>query len=244
MPGFATTAIVCAVRHHGEHGGVVRAFSRDHGLVAGYVRGSRSRRLRPVLIASNVVRAQYRYRTDEQLASMTAEPVISRGAYLGEPLTAGALDWATVLTASLLPERQAYARLYDALTALLDAICGAPSARGWAQALARYEQLLLAELGFGMALDRCAVTGATEDLRYISPRTGRAVSGTAGAAHGGKLLALSPLLVGRSDVGWPDCFDALRATGFFLDRHLFADRTTDVMASRSLLIERLKRAVE
>src|SRR6476660_5749726 len=159
-----TAAIVCALRSHGEHGAVVRLMTPEQGLVAAYVRGARGRRMRPVLMAGNVVQAQLSAKTEAQLPQATVELVHSRGPLLSEPLPAAAIDWATVLTATALPEGQPYPRLYQALAGLLDAIEAAPSANGWGVALVRFELLLLADLGFGLDLERCAVTGANDDL--------------------------------------------------------------------------------
>src|SRR3954469_19146427 len=137
-----TPAIVCAVRAHGEHGAIVRALTPRDGIQAGYVRGGRSRRLRPVLVPGNLVQAEYRPRTDDQLPHLGLELLASRGALLGEPLAAAAIDWATALTASALPEGHAYPRVYEALYGVLGAVEAAPSARIWATALVRYELLL------------------------------------------------------------------------------------------------------
>jgi DNA repair protein RecO (recombination protein O) len=126
-----TKAIVCALRVHGEHGAVVRLMTPEHGLQAAYVRGARGRRMRPVLIAGNVVEAQLTARTDTQLPQAAVELVHSRGPMLSEPLPAAAIEWATVLTATALPEGQPYPRLYEAFEGLLDAIEAAPSAAGW-----------------------------------------------------------------------------------------------------------------
>lgn len=145
-----TTAIVCAVRGHGEHGAIVRALTPADGIQAGYVRGGRSRRLRPVLVPGNLVQADYRARTEDQLAHLSVELVRSRASLLSEPLAAAGIDWATALTATALPEAQPCPRLFEGLDGLLSAIEAAPSARGWAAALVRYELLLLAELGFGL----------------------------------------------------------------------------------------------
>ncbi|MBA3897057.1 MAG: recombination protein O N-terminal domain-containing protein [Sphingomonadaceae bacterium] len=142
-------AILCAVRAHGEHGAVVRALTRDHGLLAGYVRGGRSRRLRPVLSPGNIVAAEFRARSEEQLAALTVELVESRAALLAEPLAAAAVEWVTALAAVALPEGHPYPRIHDALAAMLDALVAAPTASGWAGGMARYERLLLAELGYG-----------------------------------------------------------------------------------------------
>ncbi|MEO9600535.1 DNA repair protein RecO [Parasphingorhabdus sp.] len=236
-------AIICSVRSHGEHGAVVRSLTPENGLVSGYVRGAHSRTMRPILIPSNIVQADYRARTEEQLASMTVELQQSRGPFLGEPLASAALDWVTALTAAILPEEHSYPQLHSALSALLDAICGAPSAKGWAVALVRYELLLLSELGFGLTLDACAVTGSEEDLIYISPKSATAVSAFAGQEYKERLLPLPPFFKGATTPEWDEIFDGLRVTGFFLKRHFFEDRRKDVMATRSVLVDRLKRVV-
>ena len=187
---FVTKAIVCALRSHGEQGAVVRLMTPEDGLQAAYVRGARGRRMRPVVIAGNIVQAQLSARTETQLPQATLELVHSRGPLLSEPLPAAAIEWATVLTATVLPEGQPYPRLYEALEALLDAIEAAPSANGWGAALVRYELLLLAELGFGLDLERCAVTGANDQLVAVSPKSGRAVSAAEAEPYAGKLLPL------------------------------------------------------
>ena len=145
-----TKAIICAVRAHGEHGAIVRALTPGDGLQAGYVRGGKSRRLRPVLVPGNLVQADFRSRTEEQLPHLSVEPIRSRAFLLSEPLAAAGIEWATALTAVALPEGQPYPALFEGLDGLLGAIEAAPSARGWAGAVVRYELLLLAELGFGL----------------------------------------------------------------------------------------------
>ncbi|MEG3178006.1 recombination protein O N-terminal domain-containing protein [Sphingomonas sp. RB3P16] len=146
-------ALILAVRHHGEHGAIVRALTGEHGLQAGYVRGGRSSRIRPILQPANRVIGEWRARTDDQLASLTVELVASRAPLYAEPLPALALEWVTTLTAAALPEAQPYPRLYAGLDGTIAAIELAPAARGWALALARYELLLLAELGYGLERD-------------------------------------------------------------------------------------------
>lgn len=144
-------AIVVAARKHGETAVIARVLSEDHGLVAGYVAGGRGRVLRPVVIPGNLVAAELSARSDAQLPFLRLELVASRGPWLGEPLAASAIAWVTTLTALVLPERNAYPALYSALGATLDAICHAPSARGWARVLAGFEALLLREVGYGNA---------------------------------------------------------------------------------------------
>lgn len=145
-----TAAIVVAVRAHGEHGAIVRALTPEDGIRAGYVRGGKSRRLRPVLVPGNAVQADYRARTEDQLPHLTVELAHSRAFLLSEPLASAGIEWATALTAAALPEGQPYPRVYQGLDGLLAAIEAAPSARGWAAALVRYELLMLGELGFGL----------------------------------------------------------------------------------------------
>ena len=146
---IVASAIICAVRPHGEAGAIVRGMTADYGLIAGYVRGGRSRTMRPVLQPSNIVRAEFRARVDTQLPALTVELEHSRGPLMAEPLAASALDWATALTASVVPEGHPYPPIHSALDGLLNAIEAAPAARGWAGALVSYEALILSALGFG-----------------------------------------------------------------------------------------------
>ena len=201
-------AILCAVRAHGENGAVIRMLTADHGLFAAYCAGARGRRLRPVLIPGNLLDAEISARSASQLPFAKVELVESRGPWLGEPLASAAIAWACALTTTALPEGHPYPPLYQALGGLLDAICHAPSARGWSRALAAYEALLLRELGYG----------------------GRVLAG------------------GGGDPGdeWEAILDRLARLGMLLETRLFQDRGVagrgrDVMAARSILVERLKR---
>ena len=171
---FEAEAIVCGLRSHGEHGAVVRLMTEEHGLQAAYVRGARGRRMRPVLIAGNLVQARLAARTESQLPQAEVELTHSRAPLHAEPLAAAAIEWATALAATALPEAQPYPRLHAALDGLLNAIEAAPSANGWGAALVQYEVLMLAELGFGLDMETCAVSGANDDLVAVSPRSGRA----------------------------------------------------------------------
>jgi DNA repair protein RecO (recombination protein O) len=237
-----TPAIVCALRAHGEHGAIVRLMTPEQGLIAAYVRGARGRRMRPVLMAGNVVQAQLSARTETQLPQAVIELVHSRGPLLSEPLPAAAIDWATVLTATALPEGQPYPRLYQAFEGLLDAIEAAPSAAGWGAALVRYELLLLAELGFGLDLERCAVTGRNDDLIAVSPKSGRAVSAAEAEPYAGKLLPLPAFVREGGPASWPEIAQGLDLTGHFLLRDLLTDRARPIAEARERLAERLRRA--
>ncbi|MFC0202951.1 DNA repair protein RecO [Novosphingobium soli] len=151
---FRAPAIVCAALPHGETAVIGRLLSEAHGLVAAYVAGGRGRQLRPVLIPGNTVEAEVRSKSDTQLPFARVELVQSRAPWLSEPLPAAAIGWVTALTAAVLPERQPFPTLFSALGGVLEAVCVAPSARGWALGLLRYEVLLLRELGYGAPVGR------------------------------------------------------------------------------------------
>ena len=179
---LAAPAILVAARAHGETAVIARLLTEESGLVAAYVAGGRGRVLRPIVIPGNVVAADIRSKSDSQLPFARLELVESRGPWMTEPLPASAIAWVCALTAATLPERHPYPALYQALGALLDAICHAPSARGWAGALVAYEVLLLRELGYGggeappridnvaealVWLDRLEATLATRLLAHL-----------------------------------------------------------------------------
>jgi DNA repair protein RecO (recombination protein O) len=236
-----TQAIICAVRSHGEHGTIARALTPADGIQPGYVRGGRSRRLRPILLPGNLVQAEYRARTDEQLAQLSVELVHSRAPLLAEALPAAAIDWLTAVTAAALPEGQAYPRIYEALDGILSAVEAAPTARGWAAALVRYELLILGELGFGLDLSECAATGSRDNLAYVSPKSGRAVSEAGADEYRDRLLRLPAFLTTGEAAEWDDIFDGLRLTGHFLARDLLIERQADILAARERLVDRLRR---
>ena len=193
-----TDAVIVAVRAHGEHGAIVRALTPGEGVQAGYVRGGKSRRLRPVLVPGNLVQAEFRARTEDQLAHLGVELVHSRAFLLSEPLAAAAIEWACALTATALPEGQPYPLLYQGLEGLLSAVEAAPSARGWAAALVRYELLVLGEAGFGLshlpaALDDRSWDGIREGLGL----TGRALERDLLTGRQSEVLAARERLVER-----------------------------------------------
>lgn len=240
---LAAEALILSARTHGEHGAIVLALTEAAGLQPGYVRGGRSRRLRPVLQPGNLVMADWRARTEDQLAALTVELVRSRAPLHADPLAAAAIEWLAALTAAALPEAQPYPALFAALAAVLDAIEAAPAARGWAAALARYELLLLAQLGFGLDLSQCVATGAVDDLAWVSPRSGGAVSRAAGMAYADRLLPLPAFLARGGLADGADIIAALAITGHFLERDILVDRRAPVLAARLRLVDRLREAV-
>jgi len=205
------TAILCASRPHGETAAIIRLLTADHGLVAADGAGARGRRLRPLLIPGNRLDAEIAARSASQLPFVKVELIESRGPWLGEPLASAAIAWVTALTATALPEGHAYPALHEALGGTLDAICHAPSARGWSRALAAYEALVLRETGFGGAATASAPV--EEEWPALLARLDRQ----------GKAL--------RSRLPEPRRFS----------QGGLAARAGDVMAARSILIERLQR---
>ncbi|MBL8657468.1 MAG: recombination protein O N-terminal domain-containing protein [Altererythrobacter sp.] len=190
---LAAPAILLAARAHGETAVIARLLTEEAGMIAAYVAGGRGRQLRPVMIPGNALAADIRARSDSQLPSARLELVRSRGPWLGEPLPAAAIGWVTALTAATLPERHPYPALYAALAALLDAICAAPSARGWAGALVAYEVLLLRELGYGAAdQTRPSIAGLDEALAWFDrlerPIATRLLAHTRADVMGARLL--------------------------------------------------------
>lgn len=239
---LTTRAIVLALRTHGENGAVVRLMTPAHGMIAAYVRGAKGRRNRPVLVPGNVVSAALSARTDSQLPQAAVELVHSRAPLLSEPLPAAAIDWVTALAATALPEGQPYPAIHSALEGLLDAIEAAPAASGWGAALVRFELLLLAELGFGLDLSQCAVSGSNDELVAVSPRSGRAVSAAEAEPYAGKLLPLPPFVLAGGESSWADIVDGLQLSGHFVDRDLLTGWTRTIADSRERLVQRLRRA--
>jgi DNA repair protein RecO (recombination protein O) len=235
---WSEEAVVLGVRRHGETSAIADVLTRGHGRHLGLVRGGRSRKSRPVLQPGNLVLASWRARLEDQLGSFTVEAVAMRAAGLiADPFKLAGLSTLTGWS-QVLPEREPHPRLYDALTVALAAL---DDDAAWPAVLVRYELGLLEELGFGLDLSCCAATGEQEELAYVSPRTGRAVSAAAGAAYHDRLFAL-PAFLRQADAGQPtreEVIAGLRLTGHFLQRHILQPRELAAPGARALLIERL-----
>jgi DNA repair protein RecO (recombination protein O) len=218
--------IVLGVRRHGEGSVIAELLTREHGRHLGLVRGGTSARMRPVLQPGNTVRAVWRARLDEHLGNYAIEGLVLRAANL---LNAShAVYGVTHLgsLARLLPERDPHESIFEMLEAALDDF---DDARHAAVQLARFELAMLAELGFGLDLSACAATGATEDLIYVSPKSGIAVSRSAGEPWRDKLLRLPAFLRDEAgDIAAPltddDLRDGFALTGMFLLRHVLEPR--------------------
>lgn len=233
--------VVVGVRKHGETSVILDLFTRTHGRYLGLVRGGRSRRMRPVLQAGNSVLATWRARLSEHLGTFEVEPARLRVASIIEdPMRLGCLATLTTLV-QLVAEREAHERLYDALLLVLEAL---EADAHWQPLMVRWELGLLEELGFGLDLKQCAVTGTQDDLIYVSPKTGRAVSAEAGEAYADRLLKLPVFLRGRSafEPTAADILAGFALTGYFLERHVFEPRGMSAPDTRERVIAKLKRA--
>ena len=237
-----TLAIICAVLPHGEHGAVVRFLTPDDGLVAGYVRGGRSRALRPVLQPGNGVSLALRSRVDTQLAAATVELTAARAALVTSAAGLATLTWLTGLTATSLSEAVPHPRLYTTLGAIIAAIAADAGPLPLGEAVVRYEHLLLAELGFALDLTCCAATGTTEDLCYVSPKSRQAVSRGAGLPYANVLLPLPPLLLGGA-ADAAGIMNGLILTGHFIERDILAGRARDLLDARRRLIAKISRFI-
>ena len=231
-------AISCTLLPHGEHGAIVRLLTRDAGLHALYVRGARSRKMRPILMAGNIVAVHAHARLSGQLAHGSIELVHARASLLQERMSAHALEWLCGLVGISLPEQHPYPALYDGLNALLSAMEHGARAGHWAPALVRFELLLLAEMGFALDLSSCAATGTEENLIWVSPKSAQAVSQAAGAPYADKLLALPPFLVsGAHQAPWADVVAGMRLGGYFLERQLLhGKKAENLLAARNRLL--------
>ncbi|MFN7223401.1 MAG: DNA repair protein RecO [Paracoccaceae bacterium] len=231
--------VLLSMRPHGEGSAIIEVFTGGHGRHFGVVRGGASRKLAPILQPGAQLALAWRARLEDQIGVFLAEPVRSRASVLADPLALSGLTAACALLHLALPERDPHPHLYHRTMALMDAMA---TGVDWVGEYLRWEMLLLDEIGFGLDLSRCALTGARDDLAFVSPRTGRAVSRDAAGEWAPKLLPLPQALMGQGPVNRPDAAQALAITGHFLTRGLGG---TDVRfalpESRNRLLARLAR---
>jgi DNA repair protein RecO (recombination protein O) len=208
--------ILLTVRPHGESSVIIETLTREHGRHAGLVRGGKGAKLSPVLQPGTQLALEWRARLAEHLGHLHIEPVSSRAAaIMSDRAALAALNSVCALLVTLLPEREPNRPVYDRTVVLADAL--AAGTWDWPARYAHWELALLTALGFGLDLSACGATGVTEDLVYVSPRTGRAVSHEAGGAWADKLLPLPAFLIGRGAPTIGAVREALRTTGFFLE---------------------------
>jgi len=221
---WSDDGIVLGCRKHGESSVILELMTRDHGRHLGLAHGGRSRRLQPVLQPGNTVHAVWRARLDEHLGTYAVEGGDLRSARLiGSPLALyGVATMAALLR--LLPERDPHPGLFETATVLLSHLDEPAVAPGL---FVRFELAMLAELGFGLDLARCAATGVTRDLIYVSPKSGRAVSAEAGEPYKDKLLPLPGFLrrePAASDPSRENLKAGFALTDYFLNLHVFGPR--------------------
>ncbi len=236
-------AIVLEARRHGEHDAVLVLFTFEHGRHLGLVRGGAGRRLRPLLQRGNRLACVWKARLSDQLGSYRIEPMrMFASAILHQPLSLAALDASCALLNAGLGERDPHPRLYAALLALLERL--AADMPDWPPTYVRFELLLLAELGFGLDLSACAVTGRKEGLAFVSPRTGRAVSRQGAGEWAPRLLPLPAFLTDGGEADDEQIAQGLRLTGHFIRRHLLAPADRRMPAAREHLLSLWEKRVE
>jgi DNA repair protein RecO (recombination protein O) len=235
---WVDTAFVVAVRRHGESGLVAELLTHAHGRHLGLCRGGQSPKRRAVLQPGNEVAATWRGRLPEHLGTLACELVRAYAArFLDDPDRLSALASAMALVAMALPEREPHGDVFAAVSRLLADL---DSAADWPARYVRWECELLASLGFGLDLGRCAATGTTAELAYVSPRTGRAVSRTAGRPYHDKLLPLPAFLRDEGPAAGADIEHGLRLTGYFLLHHLMAPQNRALPPARTRLALRMR----
>jgi DNA repair protein RecO (recombination protein O) len=233
--------IVIGVRRHGEASAILELMTREHGRHLGLVRGGFGSRMKPILQTGNSVSASWRARLDEHLGNYAIEPLRQRASdFFGSP---HAIYGVTHLAAlmRLLPERDPHAGLYSVFEEILDRLEDPVLA---APLVVRFELQLLSELGFGLDLAQCASTGATDELIYVSPKSGRAVSRVAGEPWADKMLRLPAFLRDlETEPAGRDLADGFALTGIFLERHVLAPRGQTLTEERAHFIAALNRAL-
>ena len=212
------TGILLSMRRHGETSAIIDVFTQRHGRHAGVVRGGASRKVAPILQPGAQLDLAWRARLEDHIGAYKVEPLRSRAAAaMGGRLALAGLNAVTALVAFALPEREAHPRLYRRTERLLD-LLGQDEV--WPLAYLGWELALLEETGFGLDLDRCAATGATESLIYVSPKSGRAVSREGAGEWADRMLPLPPCLRGQGPAPDDEIAQGLATTGHFLEHRL------------------------
>ncbi len=212
--------ILLSSRRHGETSAIIEVFTPSQGRHSGVVRGGTSRKIAPILQPGAQLDLTWRARLEDHIGSFAVEPVRSRAAVaMGDRLALAGLNAVTALVSFCLPEREVHLPLYQRTEALLDLL---GQGEVWPLAYLRWEVSLLEELGYGLDLTVCAVTGATEGLAYVSPKSGRAVSRAGAGEWAERLLPLPDVLRGVGEAPDAEIAEAFRTTGYFLSEHLAA----------------------
>ena len=236
---WSDDAIVLSARPHGETGAILEVLTREHGRHLGLVRGGASRRVKPVLQPGNTVRLSWRARLTDHLGSFTPEPSKSRaGTILDSREALSGLNAFSSMVSLTMYEREVHTPVFEAGEILLDAIVTDGLAH-WGPLYVRWEMGLLEALGFGLDLSSCAATGAMEDLIYVSPRSGRAVSRAGGGVYAERLFALPGFLLGsqNGEASRADLLAGLKLTGYFLQERVLRPHNRELPPARLRLEE-------
>nr|WP_223115830.1 DNA repair protein RecO [Paracoccus amoyensis] len=228
---------VIARRPHGENAVIIDVLTAEYGRCSGLVPGGASQKRAAMLQPGSRLELRWRARRDDQLGTFAAEPVRLRSAIMGDALALAGLNAVSALLVFTLPERDPHPRLAAATELLLDQM---EQGTDWAQDYLHWEMRLLDEMGFGLDLTSCAVTGVREGLAYVSPRSGRAVSRAAAGEWADRLLPLPAILGGAGDNRGRGIEEGLAITGHFLEHQIATEMVgRQLPAARNRLIRRL-----
>ena len=234
---WTDAGILLSTRKFGETSAVVRVLAREHGVYGGVVRGAHSKINRGIIQPGNVVSASWNARLHEQLGTLKLELIEAHTVHImAHPAKLAALTSACSLVEIAMPERHPYPKLFVALHAFLHHL----QSEDWAEEYVKFELALLAESGFGLDLSECAATGVKEDLIYVSPKSGRAVSREAGEPYREKLLPLPAFLLASSQLENDKTLAGMRLSGYFLEHSLLAPHGKKLPAARVRLIQTMK----
>lgn len=230
-------AVVLSARRYGEGSAVVTVLSRSHGRHAGLVRGGAGKAARGVLQPGNMVQATWRARLAEHLGHFTCEMLTAHAAaVLDDADRLAALSSACALAEATLPEREPHVASFEALSAFLESL----ASEAWPTVYVHWELALLRDLGYGLDLGRCAVTGSSDDLAYVSPKSGCAVSLAAAGPYKDRLLPLPRFLTAGGEGDAAGVAQGLRLTGWFLERNVLGPRQSALPSARSRLVDRFR----
>lgn len=233
------TGLVLATRKHGETSVLLEVFTPQHGRHSGLLRGGISRKISPHIQPGAQLDLTWKARLEDQLGSFTIEPLKSRAAFVMEDRVALAgLNTVVALLHQCLPERAPYPEFYAQTEALLDLLA---QPEVWPVAYLHWELALLEQMGFGLELDSCAVTGSRQGLVYVSPRTGRAVTAEGAGEFADRLLPLPPVLKGLAVEDDAQVLEGLRTTGHFMTTRIAPDLKDGALpAARAGFVDQLR----
>ena len=238
---WSDEGIVLTARPYAESSAVLILLTREHGRHAGLVKGVTSPRMRGLLQPGNRLDATWSARLSEHLGSFRVELRRSHAPDMfDDPLKLSGLAAAASIAERCLPEREPHLAVFEGFLALMTTMEQSDLGSAWIAAFVQWELGLLAELGFGLDLGTCAVTGSNDDLTHVSPRSGRAVSASAAEPYIDRLLKLPDFLAGRGGGDTEDMLAGLALTGHFLERHVLGAQNMEMPAARARFVDRVR----